>query len=195
MERSDSPSPHISDEELARYLDRALLTEQSAAVESHLADCFQCREELVAVARVVRTRRTRLIRYLAPPLAAAAAAAVVLMINPWSGDSQDPVLRDSGGGLAGLPLVSALSPADGERLPSQDMAFVWSAVTSDARYRFTLTNVEGDEIWSESLTDTTLTLPHEINLSRGVTYFWYVDALLLDGRSVATGVRGFQLTP
>jgi hypothetical protein len=35
----------------------------------------------------------------------------------------------------------------------------------------------------------------DVSLSGGGTYFWYVDALDADGRSVTTGTRRFTIAP
>jgi hypothetical protein len=189
--RPEAPrNSHATNGEVASYLDGTLASDRREQVERHLADCRQCRDDLLEAARVIRARKGRRIRYLGPPLLAAAAVIALLVVNPWGG-SQTPVLRNSEPGLS----VTAVSPAEGGLVPDSDITFLWRSRVGESRYRFTLTNAEGDEIWLGDLTDTVFVLPAEIDLIRGETYFWYVDVLLLDGRSATTGVQSFGLQP
>jgi hypothetical protein len=50
-------------------------------------------------------------------------------------------------------------------------------------------------VWTESTSDTTLAPRAAAKLSRGGSYFWYVDALGPDGRSATTGVQRIQISP
>jgi hypothetical protein len=65
----------------------------------------------------------------------------------------------------------------------------------DVRYRFSLTRSDGSEVWNGGTGDTTLTLLPDVALSVGETYFWWVDALLLDGRSVTTDLQPLTIEP
>lgn len=56
---------HIPEEELHAYLDQALSRAQCVEIESHLADCYQCREARDSIA-ALRDRTTALLSALAP---------------------------------------------------------------------------------------------------------------------------------
>jgi hypothetical protein len=58
-------------------------------------------------------------------------------------------------------------------------------------FRFTLTGQSGEPLWFHETSETSVSLPSEVELRPGETYFWYVDVLLPDGRTGTTGVLDF----
>ena len=129
---------------------------------------------------------------------AAAAVVAFLLLRP-SGDvmSPDQLLRGGSQGVdaEGVSQVIALSPVEGDLVPADSVAFVWRSVEPEALYRFTVTDRNGDELWSSSIADTMATLTLTEGLRRGGEYFWYVDALLSEGRSATTGIQRFRTEP
>jgi predicted anti-sigma-YlaC factor YlaD len=185
---------HLTDHELTAYLERSHSSEERDAIESHLADCDACQAEVLALTRLFRKRRVRKRWYLGGPLAAAAAAAAVLVFSPSPERSEEPVLRDSNDGSLAVSLV-AVSPNDGDSVAGNTITFTWRRNESIGQYRFTLTASDGAEVWSADIADTMLFLPDSVNLLPAASYFWYVDALLPDGRTATTGVRRFTVVP
>jgi len=187
---------HLSDEEMARYLDRSLSAAERGEVDGHLASCAECRAEVRAAAQIVRDLGQRSLWIRGSALAAAAAAVALIVTNPFAQDeTRDPTLRGPDTPLdVGDRQVTAVTPEDGASVQRSELTFVWRPLEADARYRFTLTNVLGEDIWSVDTVDTSLMVPADIELQQGENYLWYVDALLLDGRSVTTGTRRFELT-
>jgi len=66
-------------------------------------------------------------------------------------------------------------------------------VDSGSRYLIRVTDERGAAVWSTETGDTSVILPAEIALLSGRQYYWYVDALGADGRSLTTGTHRFQL--
>lgn len=197
MQSVERRTEHLTADQLAAYLDRALEASEQRQVEGHLADCHQCTAELLAVGRVLRSHRGRRWWYVGPPLAAAAAAAAILflVVNPISRpEAGGPPLRGVGEpARAGALQVSAILPLSGGVVQRGALTFVWGAAAPDARYHVTLTDALANEIWSGDTSDTLLVLPESVSLDPGATYLWYVDALLLDGQSATTRAQSFTV--
>ena len=185
------------------YVSGRLSAERDLAdLETHLLTCSACREEvrigviaraeLGAPAAQARSRSLRRGPWLI--LGAAAAAAVVFVIaRPTTQDRSDrAVVR---GGDEGLPVIAALSPAAGAVLSPASLAFVWRSAGTGAQYRLTITSEAGDVVWTGASADTVQHLQRDARLQPGRNYFWYVDALLPDGRSATSRVQRFTLAP
>lgn len=190
-------SRHLTIEDVAAYLDKALSEAECARVESHLSDCDACREEIVSVSTLLegapRSRR----RFVALSAMAAAAALAVFLVRP-STDSELPAggrLRASDTPFAseGVSGVRAVAPV-GRQSISDGIVFVWRPTVPGAAYRFTLTDDRGGKIWVGSTNDTTLAIPDNTLLVENRSYHWYVDVLQADGSSTTTGITSFQVT-
>lgn len=186
------PSPdHLSAQQLAAYVSRSLSPEECEGAIEHLAGCEECRDAALTGARALRTGRTRKAWRVGAPVAVVAALAVVgLMYGPGApAGSGEHVVRD--GATEGSAFAIGVH-APGSTAQAEGVEFSWQSMGPEVRYRFSLTRSDGSEIWSSGTADTSLTIPPDVVLSEGQTYFWLVDALLLDGRSVTTDVQ--QLT-
>jgi putative zinc finger protein len=178
---------HLDSGEVASYLDRALAPTEQARLEAHLAECAECRGELIEVSRL-RHARARSRWWIVGPAVAAAAVGLFFVTRP--ADTPGPVLRD--GGEPSLPTIALVTPAD-SAAASATVAFTWRSVGAGASYRLAVTDERGDIVWSETSADTTGRPPGSVSLRTGRLYFWYVDALLPDGRSVTSGARRFTV--
>jgi anti-sigma factor RsiW len=178
---------HLESGEVASYLDRALAPAAQARVETHLADCAECRREIVAVSRLRHASSRRW--WIVGPAVAAAAVAFFVVTRPAEIPGPAPVLRD--GGEPPTPAVALVTPADSVAAPATFLAFTWRSAGAGASYRLTVSDERGDVVWSATSTDTSGHPPSGTLLRIGRPYFWYVDALLPDGRSVTSGVRRF----
>lgn len=187
-----SQDEHLTDHQLLAFLERTLGPTEQARVEGHLADCLRCRDDLLSTTRVRRARRTRRYATVGIPAAAAAVLALLLLGPATPGRVQAPRVR---AGAEAPAAVLIVSPADGATLRATPIVFVWRNVAQSARYRFTLTNTDGDDIWTADVTDTTATLPDTVSLLKTQTYFWYVDVFLPNGTSLTSEVHGFNYTP
>ena len=191
---SAEPAPHLRTAEVAGYVDGALTSSDNERVRAHLAECDECRAEVMAVHRLVRTQPLqRRSRILIPTALAAAAVAFVLIARFQGSESStrpDIVRSDSVSADADAVVrIGVVEPHDGDTVPATRARFGWRALTADATYRFTLTDQSGRTVWTTSAPDTLVMLPSEITLQSGSSYFWYVDALRSDGRSATSGVH------
>lgn len=197
---TDEPmiTDHLPPEALAAYLAEGARAPGFDRVQAHLADCPECREEASAVSRILRADgRSHQVRRV---MMGVGSVAAVLAIGIWFAAPRPPsnenVTRGTEPRLpSGEPDVTAIAPL-GEVAPvAGQVSFSWHVMPDAVEYRLTLSDAGGGPIWKKATTDTVLVLPLEVSLARGTTYYWYVDALLSDGRSLTTGAREFRLGP
>jgi hypothetical protein len=183
---------HLSAGQLAGFLDRTVATSERKAIKAHLAECDQCRHELIEVGRLARgPRQRRWIAWVPAGVAAAAAVAFLLLRSP--GEPRSDTLR--GTGPDGVSPIAAVAPALDAVITPDSLVFVWHAAAPDAQYRVRLTDQLGNVVWSVSQAETTAVLPRSVVLEPNRSYFWYVDALFPDGHSGTTGARHIQTAP
>jgi hypothetical protein len=72
-------------------------------------------------------------------------------------------------------------------------AMIWSSVPHADQYRVTLFDRDGSVAWRTQSADTTVPLPDTVRLSRGVPYYWKVDARIELGRWVGSELTSFTL--
>jgi anti-sigma factor RsiW len=180
---------HLSPGAVAGYLDDDLPGEEQRQVELHLAACAECRAELAEIRRLQLGRRRHWVMVL---VAAAAAAAVLLAIAlPRQAGSPSDIRA---GPTAESPLA-IVSPVPSAEIAPGPIAFTWRSAGAGASYTFTLQEANGRVVWTSRVADTVAVLPDSVALSPGLTWFWFVDALLPDGRSLSTGVRRLRTRP
>lgn len=192
-------SEHPTAEDVAAYLSGTLTPADQAAVEEHLAECRECRGQVVSARRVLRRHAAPNRRvWLLPGAAAAAVLLLAIFFRAPSGFEPGPEPVRSGQGAAGGDAgsrIPVLAPADGDTLAVGSITFVWRGQSGKPLFQFTLTDGSGRAVWTGATTDTTLTLPGAVSLDRGRTYFWTVDALSADGRSLTTRNHRFSTRP
>jgi hypothetical protein len=186
---------HLSDEQLVAYVGGSLPSEERQAAIEHLAECAKCRDEALAIARLLRRERTRKIVRVGTPVATAAALGFALLVlvpgSPF--ESGEPILREGAPAVGPGATIAVYSPRN--TAETGPLEFSWQDMGSEVRYRLSLTRSDGGEVWSDATADTSLVLPPDVTLVEGTTYFWWVDALLLDGRSVTTDVQQLTIVP
>src|SRR5688572_22051388 len=92
--RSMSDS-HLSSHELASYLSADLGEGERRRMEAHLADCDECRDELVAVRQLAAAATPTVKRRFPIGIGVAAAAAIAVLLIPWR-RLQEPTAGDVG---------------------------------------------------------------------------------------------------
>ena len=173
---------HLRDVEMAAYLDRRLTGADRERAEAHLAECAECRQEMIAVrGHLDRSARPR--RLLLGAGVLAAAAAMILVVRP-------AVIDPMRGGGYPEPLV-AYGPS-GDVAPA-GLRFVWGAASGATAYRLVISGEDGVPLWSGSVTDTVLALPDSVSLAGDRAYVWVADALMKDGSSRSTSLHAFRL--
>jgi anti-sigma factor RsiW len=186
-----SPRAHVEPHEVTAYLDGTLSPAERGRFETHLAECEVCAAELVEVMRLQRRSRSPRTGWIG--LAAAAAIAVVVLgprVARESVVAPPPVRGDS---LPGAALV-LVAPADGAEL-DEPPVLAWRPVAGVAAYRVQVSRADGDSVWAQTTRDTTATPPAAALDPSAEPYYWYVDALLADGRSVGGTPHRFRLAP
>lgn len=164
---------HLSELDVACYMDGTLSHEKRSAVESHLADCDECRREVSSVSTLVKRRR-RLPGYAVPLTAAAAIVLVMIGVNKRM---EPPVFRG----------VERIGIGTSEFIAA-DPTLIWTPVKNVAQYRVTITDSAGNIVSEKVTTDTTTTIP----LPKARDFQWYVTAILNDGRVESSPVRSFR---
>lgn len=178
----------MNDLDMAAYLDGRLPAETREQIESHLAGCTECRNELVQTRQLLRQNRRPRNLLAAGILAAAAALLVVVWPSIQAPDRPgEPLLRAA----PGAESLVAYGPV-GES-SSSSPTFVWAAEPRATSYRLTLTSSVGAPVWSASTADTVMSPAGSVRLREGERYLWVVDALLDDGSARSTGIREFRV--
>jgi len=179
---------------MAAYLNGRLSASDRATLESHLAECRICRQQATSARRLLATYRGRRKPFWIAPLAAAAVLAFVAVALPReAGVPGSEVLR--GGQHEGAPTLRIISPASGDTVGPGAVRFAWHSHPGQPLFRLTLADGSGRELWSTETRDTALALPARVSLDPGRTYFWYVDAVGADGRSLTTRTQRFATAP
>ncbi len=186
---------HPSAEALAAYLSGSLPAPERLELDAHLSACWSCRQEMIGGRRLLRSYpRDR--RWLAVPVAAAAVLALLLLRpGPAGRPGEEPLRADSSLGQEPARALAVVSPAEGDTTGVGGTVFVWRSATGEPLYRVTIADRTGRTLWTGDTSDTTLAPPAALRLDRGSKYFWYVDALDSEGRSVTTGTRSFHTAP
>jgi hypothetical protein len=186
---------HLRAEDVAAYLDATVGNRDRERIETHAADCEECRREIAEVSQVLRRlRRTPTWRTWVPVAAAAAIIALLLVRPLWIETGPDSTPRFRGpesAGREGTVAIRVLEPRDESTLRSTAIAFVWHAGGAGASYQLTLTDDVGGVVWMLATTDTVALLPDTVSLLPASLYHWYVDGLLEDGRHASSGVHSF----
>jgi hypothetical protein len=176
---------HVTDVEVAAYLDRSLSARQRDRVEDHLAACPDCRRLLLETRDLLqRMRRPR--KFLIGGTLAAAAAVVLLITRPDPASIDKRALMRGADTALPLPAYGPIGPAT-----RVGLRFVWSAAQGAESYRLTVSRKDGEPVWASTGTDTVAKLPDSIALRTNERYFWVADVLLSDGTTRSTGLREF----
>ena len=190
-EPSSEGLKHLTDADVAAYLDRGLSAVRRDRIEGHLAGCAECRLEVLEAQQLVkRVRPFRRAPVWAGSMAAAAAVAL-LVAKLGSGPGRLPEITTPVRAYGGTSQLVVYGPT-GEGMPAHRVSFVWGAAAAALTYRLTVTASDEAPVWSRSGPDTAVVLPDSIVLSPGRRYFWVADALLADGGTRSTGMREFM---
>jgi hypothetical protein len=184
-------SDHLQAEDVAGYLGGTLSTAMHERITRHLAECEECTAEAVAVHRL-RPPAGSSARWVAAAAVAATLAGVALLGPGLLRRTIEggPVLRGAQPGLA----VSSVQPADGAVLRTP-ASFAWQRTPGATAYKVSVSRPDGDSVWAATTGDTTVRASPDLLRAGPGRYYWYVDALLDDGRSVTGPVHEFRLGP
>jgi hypothetical protein len=178
---------HMTETEIAAYLDRTLTGASRDRVEAHLASCPECRQDVVESQSVLRGMRRPRKFVIAATLAAAAVTAFLIARPSVAPIDQGPLARSNDTAVP-LPAYGPIGAT-----ARAGLRFVWGGARGVQSYRLTVSRGNGEAVWSSSGTDTLATLPDSVVLRPSERYFWVSDALLNDGTTRSTGLREFGL--
>lgn len=191
---------HPGPGDVSAYLDHTLPEPARQRMQAHLADCEECRREMVELSRLVRTGpRPRLALRWA--IGAGIAATLAILIGRMPEDSRTTPIGGPPGSVERrsseeTPSLRVWGPRAGAPIARDSLVLAWSPpAANDVQYRVTISGPDGRVLWTASIPDTILRVPPSIPLARGQSYYWYTDALLPDGRSLTTGVQEFRMAP
>jgi putative zinc finger protein len=179
---------HLSGEEVAAYLDRAVSESARARIEAHLDECDSCRDEVVDVWRLLR-RRSATRRWLGGVGIAAAAAAVVLTVQAGGlGWLPGSTYREDPGTSTASPMpIAPLGTVPGVHV------MTWTSVPRADRYRVRLFDAGGAVLWETVIPDTSTAVPPTVVLTPAVAYYWKVEARTGFDRWAASELMRFTI--
>lgn len=176
-------------DQVAAFVDHRLQGTERAAVESHLAECADCRAEVVEVERLVGgVRRHRARSLVIGGLAVAAGLMLVVSTVRHRGAGSDD------GNLRGIGAAAIVPVGPSGGVSRAGLTLTWHGTGSGARYKVTLSNAAGTTLWSTDTPNTTVAIPDTIDLPAGAEYHWIVDALLPQGTTRTSGQQSFHIT-
>lgn len=181
---------HLDPGVIAAFIDGALPRADRTRAEAHLADCDDCRVELIAVSRIVRTPARRRTWYV--PAAAAAAAVLFFVLARQAPETREPspVTREPVITTTVAPVVVA--PRGMVRAAA---SLVWTSVPYADLYRVTIFDDAGRAVWETQTRDTTIVVSPAIHLQPRTSYFWKLEAQTGWNRWVPSELVEFSIDP
>lgn len=104
------------------------------------------------------------------------------------------LVRPGHGGDDATAEFALLIPRDGATIGSPYTRFRWQRYPQSTAYRFSLFKVNRSLVWSALVRDTTLVVPSSVNLPRGQTYLWRVEAILEEEATAHSELHEFTLS-
>jgi len=213
---------HLTERDIALYVEQTLPEHERERVESHLSDCPACVEQVAALTRLplimadttaphldAATRRraehlgsksrTSLLDLLflssvARPFRFAVVGFLLVGIGiTYLMVGRTPEPERFRSPEVVQPFVK-LSPGDGAFVESTTI-FRWTAVQHSAAYQLTLFEEGGRQLWSATISDTMASIPPSVALQPGKKYFWRVEALFPDDTKLASPLNVFTFSP
>ena len=198
---------------IAMVAEQSLEMSDNPAIIGHLAGCAKCREQLASVAGLLRNESVaaeirmvdasnalpvtrRGLRFAGAGALTAIAAAAVFMV----GGSRDrasvtqprlAVVDTQAHREPGMTTTVAPSLIAPIGAIAAD-TFRWTSVPRADRYRLTVFDREGREVWEVEGTDTAVARPDSIAGQRGTAYLWKVEARTGWDRWVASELVEFS---
>lgn len=196
---------HLTDSEIAGFIDRGLNGSERGRVESHLAACAECRTAATEVSRMwhalapgafnpdSRKRRPHLKSAFTLAGVLAASIAVVVLVRADSFETNEPAVRSGTSAADVRRVIEVLAPGEATPVTPADLSFIWRATGADL-YRLSIFDERGEVVHTVATADTLVSLPEEIELEPEQLYLWRVDAMT-DGLSGSSGARKLRVVP
>ncbi len=189
-----TPTDHLSPSDVAGYIDHSMTGVARERAESHLSDCAQCREELVACGRLVHSAPTWRRRRLVAPLFAAAVAASFLAIVFAAPRVQNSSSRGVERGTGAVTReLTPVAPRSGTSVAAEGLRFTWRADTGAVGYRVVVTTSTGTPVWRGESRDTSAVPSREATFVPGEEYYWRVESTRADGGGAMSRPASFRI--
>ena len=187
---------HMSDRDIAAYIDGAMSAEERARADRHLSMCDECRLETITASDAVAAAPSIKPRSRSASLwlgVAAAAGLAVVAASTLSRNAADRgiVRADSATVPINRATVTVVTPSDGASV-ARGERLVWRSLGADATYRLTIADHSAQPVYSATVQDTSAVLPSPI-AAPGKKFFWYVDAIGSDGLTASSGLKSFTV--
>ena len=195
-------APCVDDLAMAAFVEGRLPDIERQAIQEHLVNCSQCREQFADVVSMLsdmpgviqspievspRGSRSSFLRNSVIAAGVAAAVLFVIVRGPHTDSNATSTLRDEDGSMRPAPVV--VQPTT---IASDSTKFVWSRVNDADRYRVTVFSVDGVVMWEAETADTAIVLPAPAPFSAGTSYMWKVSARTEFDRWVSSGLTEFR---
>jgi hypothetical protein len=181
---------HLDPGVIAAFIDGALSRADRARAEAHLADCDECRAELVAVSRIVGAPARRRTWYV--PAAAAAAAVLLFVLVRQAPETREPTRVTREPAITSTVAPVAITPRGTVHAAA---GLVWTSVPYADLYRVTIFDDAGRAVWETQTRDTTISVPPAIHLEPRTSYFWKLEAQTGWNRWVPSELVEFSIDP
>ncbi len=90
--------------------------------------------------------------------------------------------------------VILVTPRDAATVASLRSRFRWQSMPAATAYRMLVYEVNRTTVWSALIRDTSLIIPAAVELQRGRTYLWRVEAIFPDETTKDSELRAFTLS-
>lgn len=183
-------SQHLAPRDVAAYVDGALTSEARARIQSHLATCAECREEVSDAARIIATlpRGSTVKWRVGIPAAAVAAMLLVFLWPRTDRNNAVPQHRESA-------VTTTIAPVIVRPIGAIDSVavFTWTSVPHASTYAVRVFDSDGTVVWQRETADTLLIATSAAGLRAGRSYYWKVEARTGFERSTSTDLVEFSI--
>jgi len=205
------------DQVIAEYFDCDLARSESEKLDRHLTDCRYCLARIGILERLEENRSDKRIpeavlasakqlRHDAPahrpsmaPAWATAAVVVIALfavIKSTEGPGPAPATGEDSRQLRNIERTASdlvvLTPQAGADI-SPGSPIEWAEVPGNLHYDIFVLSNSGDVLWTERLKDPGWVLDESLSLETGSQYYFRVEALMPDGRSLRSKHVVFQV--
>ncbi|MBI5214361.1 MAG: hypothetical protein HY960_01270 [Ignavibacteriae bacterium] len=211
---------HLTDSEVALFLEQRLSPAQRTSAEQHLGVCQMCCEHLASSYKMmsaitesavpqldnnvlhqaerlvqVTPRKGSMWNYGTNRMQFAFAILLLLFIGAamyWQPWKSEEVVYRSGEVALSVELVS---PLEGEIISTMPLEFLWSPVQEAVQYQFYLMNEQGEVLSKQITTEAKLKFQQAELFEKEKTYHWQVDAVMMEGSIISSESASFIYLP
>lgn len=211
---------HLTEYDIASYLERKGVPEQRLRMEQHLADCAACAADLAAAVRVLNSigkadppelpgpifrealgaraqKKPWSLNFFrsSSPFRYALAGILVASVGWWVVTSNRREQPSKFRSSSSSPTVELILPPDEAVIAAIPVRFQWQPSSNALQYRLTLFDDEGTRIWQGESAENHLTAPATVAFEAGKIYLWTIEAILSNGLTLTSNLSSFRYAP